>query len=257
MTRRLAAMGQEKYDGLVNQGKSHFNGVVRTYDDALVKPLKRKRGTLYFVNSMADLFHRDVPFEFAAAVFGVMGQAQQHQFQVLTKRPKRASEFFEWLEKEGNVSGRVRSEAEARLGRKLDHSPSWPLPNVWIGTSVEDSRVIGRVAAIKSVPAKVRFLSCEPLIGPLDLRGQLEGIHWVIVGGESGHGARPMKLEWASAIQEACQEAGVPYFFKQAGRVLAQECGLGRSKGSDATAWTDELAAVGTREFPIQDSVSA
>jgi protein gp37 len=256
MTRRLAAMGQEKYDGLINQGKSHFNGVVRTYDEALAKPLKRRRGTLYFVNSMADLFHREVSFEFAAAVFGVMGEAERHQFQVLTKRPERAAEFFEWVGEDQEAANRVRAEAEARLGRDLAHRPAWPLPNVWIGTSVEDGRVMDRVDAIKAIPAKVRFLSCEPLIGPINLHGQLDGIHWVIVGGESGHGARPMQLEWASSIQEACSDASVPYFFKQAGRVLAQQCGLGPSKGSDADEWPEELAAVGTREFPVTGPIS-
>lgn len=251
MTRRLSAMGQEKYDGLVNPGKSHFNGVVRTYDQALSKPLKRRRGTLYFVNSMADLFHHNVPFEFAAAVFGVMGETGRHQYQVLTKRPERAAEFFKWIGEAEAATKRVREEAESRLGHRLRHRPTWPLPNVWVGTSVEDSRVVDRIDSLRSIPATVRFLSCEPLIGPINLQDRLDGIHWVIVGGESGPGARPMRIEWASSIQSACAGAKVPYFFKQAGRVLARECGLGSTKGSNADAWPEELASVGTRQFPV------
>lgn len=256
MTRRLAAMGQDKYSGLVNPGKSHFNGVIRTHPDALDQPLRRRRDTVYFVNSMSDLFHPKVEFEFVAAVFGVMAATPHHKYQVLTKRPERAAAFFDWLVKRGldpiqtcaNSTFRV-TDGSVEVETDL-FSPTWPLPNVWIGTSVEDERVAERIDAIREVPAQVRFLSCEPLIGPLDLSGKLKGIHWVIVGGESGHGARPMRTEWAASIQDACAEAGVAYFFKQTGRVLARELGLGDSKGSDADVWPAQVRRVGSRAFP-------
>ncbi|MCH7639187.1 MAG: phage Gp37/Gp68 family protein [Bacteroidetes bacterium] len=256
MTRRLEAMGQEKYAGLINPGKSHFNGTVRTHPESLEQPLRRKKATIYFVNSMSDLFHPKDPFEFIAAVFGVMAATPQHTYQVLTKRPERATEFFCWLDDEMADPTAICSEMTVKATNgsieiDSESTPSkWPLTNVWIGTSVEDDRVISRVDALRTVPAHVRFLSCEPLIGALDLHGQLDGIHWVIVGGESGAGARPMRAEWAADIQKACKEAEVAYFFKQTGRVLARESGLGDSKGSKAEAWPEEILKIGGRAFP-------
>lgn len=261
MTRRLEAMGQAKYAGLVNPGKKHFNGVVRTYPDALHHPFRRKKGTVWFVNSMSDLFHPGVPFEFVAAVFGVMAATPHHTYQVLTKRPDRAAEFFRWVEGEvvDGWEGGLNAAAEfcahrawkAADGLLLDRQDRpWPLANVWVGTSVEDERVADRIDALRGVPAAVRFLSCEPLIGPLNLHGRLEGVDWVIVGGESGAGARPMEAAWARAIQAACAEAGSAYFFKQTGRVLARELGLGSTKGADADAWPAAFAPIGERSFP-------
>ncbi len=256
MTRRLAAMGQEKYDGLINPGKSHFNGVVRMHPASLEQPLRRRRDTVYFVNSMSDLFHPEVDFEFVAAVFGVIAVTPHHKYQVLTKRPERAAAFFRWLDERGSYPVSVCTdltsqitEGAARVETAL-FSPSWPLSNVWIGTSVEDERVVERIDALREVPAQIRFLSCEPLIGELDLDDRLNGIHWVIVGGESGPNARPMRTEWAAAIQQACLEAGVAYFFKQTGRVLARKYGLGDTKGSDAAKWPDPVRKVGDRAFP-------
>ncbi|HLT46521.1 MAG TPA: DUF5131 family protein, partial [Rubricoccaceae bacterium] len=180
MTRRLAAMGSEKYAGLINAGKHHFNGVVRTHADTLDQPLRRRQDTLWFVNSMSDLFHPGVPFEFVAAVFGVMAATPQHQYQVLTKRPERMRAYFDWLaEQEPGPVALCTKAAATAMGRALRvDQKRWPLPNVWLGTSVEDERVANRIAALRSVPAQVRFLSCEPLIGSLDLDGRLDGIHW-------------------------------------------------------------------------------
>lgn len=249
-------MGSEKYVGLVNPRKKHFNGVVRTHPRTLAEPFRREKATLWFVNSMSDLFHRAVPFEFIAAVFGAMALTPQHQYQVLTKRPEQMQAFFGWLDSMDSDPMTVCLAYLDKLWEtgtsppRLFASREWPLPNVWLGTSVEDDRVFERIDQLRSVPAQVRFLSCEPLIGPLDLSSQLDGIHWTIVGGESGPGARPMKAEWAEAIQDACKSAGVAYFFKQTGNVLAREWGLGSKKGSDASEWPREHQHLGVREFP-------
>jgi protein gp37 len=144
-----------------------------------------------FVNSMSDLFHPDVPLWFINRVFKTMVECPQHSFQILTKR-----------------SGRL---------EKLSAKLPWPA-NVWMGVSVEDSRVLWRADDLRKVPAAIRFLSCEPLIGSL-VGIDLTGIHWVIVGGESGFGARPMKIEWVREIFRACRSADVPFFFKQWGGV--------------------------------------
>ena len=152
---------------------------------------------MFFVNSMSDLFHPDVPDEFIQAVFNVMRDCPRHTFQVLTKR----------------------SERLAQLGPQLP----WP-GNVWMGVSVEDARVIERIAHLKAVPAAVRFLSLEPLIGRLDDL-TLDGLHWVIVGGESGPGARPMKASWVKSIRRQCRAADVPFFFKQWGGVFKKQSG--------------------------------
>ncbi len=178
-----------------------------------------------------------------------MAAAPRHTFQVLTKRPERAAEFFAQLGADPvtQCAGAAHGAAPLALG---DVAAPWPLPNVWVGTSVEDERVADRIDALRGVPTAVRFLSCEPLIGPLDLDGRLSGIDWVIVGGESGPGARPMRTEWAGAIRDACAGAGAAYFFKQTGRVLARELGLGDHKGSDESTWPAEVLAVGGRDLP-------
>ncbi len=156
---------------------------------ALELPLKWKTGRLVFVNSMSDLFHEDIPVSYIKKVFAVMAEAEQHRFQVLTKRSKRLVE----------------------LAPKLDFPP-----NVWMGVSVESERYTDRVRDLQKVPAKTRFLSVEPLLGPIEFL-PLRGIHWVIVGGESGGGARPMKPEWVREIRDRCRKMKVPFFFKQWG----------------------------------------
>jgi protein gp37 len=152
--------------------------------DRLALPLTWSRPRQIFVNSMSDLFHEDVPDDFIRSVFETMRRAHWHTFQVLTKRPQRAAAIAESL-------------------------GPWP-GNVWMGTSVENQRWTSRIDHLRRIPAAIRFLSCEPLVGPLEL--DLRGIHWVIVGGESGHRARPMKPEWAEAIRRQCQAADVPFF---------------------------------------------
>ncbi len=151
-------------------------------------PLHWRRPRRIFVNSMSDLFHEDVPLEFIRRVFDAMTAASWHQFQVLTKRGQRLREMAPQLE--------------------------WP-ENVWMGVSVENQRWASRVDDLRTVPAAVRFLSVEPLLGPVRLN--LDGIHWVIVGGESGPRARPMRIDWATSVRDQCVAAGVPFFFKQWG----------------------------------------
>lgn len=180
MAKRLKAMGSARYvDGF--QPTLH--------EDLIDAPRKWKRPRVIFVNSMSDLFQDAVPDMFIRRVFCTMRDCPQHTFQILTKR-------------------------SARL-RQLGASLPWP-PNVWMGVSVEDARVIGRIADLVAVPAQVRFLSCEPLIGPLD-NLPLDRIHWVIVGGESGPRARPMRKAWVESIQWQCAREGVAFFFKQWG----------------------------------------
>jgi protein gp37 len=182
MAKRLHAMGSDRYR----------NGFLPTlHGDLLDLPRTWKRPKLVFVNSMSDLFHDDVPDDFIRRVFATMSACLQHTFQVLTKRSERLRE----------------------LGQTLTWSA-----NIWMGVSVEDARVSERIADLKKVPAQVRFLSCEPLIGPLE-ELDLQDIHWVIVGGESGPGARPMREEWVDSIHTQCQGAEVPFFFKQWGGV--------------------------------------
>lgn len=182
MARRLRAIGVKGYErGFTN---------VNVRPERLDEPLKRKRSTMYFVNSMSDLFHPHIPTQFVHDVFDVMAAAPRHIFQVLTKRPEHMMRIL-------------------RDRMLPDH--------IWLGVSVEDRRYgVPRIGILKQINSNVRFLSIEPLledIGRLDL----SGIHWVIVGGESGHKARPMKSEWAISIKRQCIEQDVDFFFKQWG----------------------------------------
>lgn len=177
---RLQAMGQPNYR----------NGFKVTLQPKMLElPLQWKRPQKIFVNSMSDLFHNDVPFEYIQNVFDVMRRANWHCFQVLTKRAERLAE----------------------LGSKIE----WP-PNVWMGVSVENSDYTFRIDYLRKTKAKVKFLSLEPLLGPLP-KLNLRGIDWVIVGGESGHRARPMAPDWVINIRDQCDRAGVAFFFKQWG----------------------------------------
>ncbi len=188
MTRRLEAMGIEKYkDGFA----------VRTHEDALNTPYEWKKPKVVFVNSMSDLFHKDVPFEFIEKVFTVMNNTPQHTYQVLTKRAERLYE--------------------------LHHKLNWT-NNIWMGVSVEDSRVVERIDYLRDTDAKVKFLSCEPLIGALP-NLNLTNIDWVIVGGESGRKARPMKESWVWDIKQQCDKQGIAFFFKQWGGVNKKKTG--------------------------------
>ena len=199
MAHRLHAMGNPNY-------RNGFD--VTLHPHLLDAPLTWKRPRMIFVNSMSDLFHEEVPIEFIQAVFATMERAHWHTFQILTKRSRRLVELGDLL--------------------------SWP-PNVWMGVSVEDMDVTSRVDDLRSVGAEVRFLSLEPLLGPLSALN-LDGIHWVIVGGESGPGARPMDPDWVVNIRDQCDAVGVPFFFKQWGGVFKKRNG----RQLDGRTW-DEL----------------
>jgi protein gp37 len=185
----------ERFRGV--EGHPYEQGFdLKVWPERLDQPSKWKEPRRIFVNSMSDLFHPGVSAGYIRKVFNAMVAAPQHQYQVLTKRPERAAELADDL--------------------------PWPR-QVWMGTSVESQAYLSRVDELRKIPAHVRFLSCEPLLGPLDLK--LKGIHWVIVGGESGPGARPMKPEWVRSIRRQCRAADVPFFFKQWGGVNKKAAG--------------------------------
>lgn len=188
MTRRLQAMGIEKY-------KNGF--AVAVHEDALHIPYKWKGSKVVFVNSMSDLFHPEVPLEFIQKVFEVMNNTPQHTYQVLTKRSDRLFQVHDRL--------------------------SWT-KNIWMGVSVENEKVTDRIDFLRETNAVVKFLSCEPLIGPLQ-NLNLANINWVIVGGESGRKARPIKEGWVWDIQQQCRDASIAFFFKQWGGVNKKKAG--------------------------------
>jgi protein gp37 len=203
MALRLARINPgvaNKYRGTAKRAKNGrpvFSGVINLDEASLDLPRRWRKGRLIFVNSMSDVFHEHVPDDYIARIFRVMNECPQHQFQVLTKRPERAA--------------------------ALAHQLNWT-QNIWMGTSVESMMYTHRIELLKNVPANVRFLSCEPLLGPIP-KLPLSGIHWVIVGGESGPGARPMEESWVTQIRDRCRDFGVPFFFKQWGGVRKHETG--------------------------------
>jgi len=192
MSYRLESMGNEAYAGLTvlnGRGARQFNGVVKCHPQRLHIPRAWRKPRLVFVNSMSDLFHKDVPLAFTRDVFHVMNDCPRHTFQVLTKRP----------------------EIAARYAPKLQWTE-----NIWMGTSVENALVTPRIRDLEKIKASVRFLSLEPLLDSIpNLR--ISRMHWVIVGGESGAGAREIKIEWVRQIRDRCIAQDVPFFFKQWG----------------------------------------
>lgn len=231
LAKRMKAMGSIRYqvdgfDRALDRVTPGFG--VTLHRDKVDEPLRRKKPTMYFVNSMSDLFHPEVPTTFIHDVFEVMREARQHTFQVLTKRPRRMRDL-------------------------LNHDERWvrdPSPNVWLGTSVENQEwAIKRVPLLQQTPAVVRFLSCEPLIGRVDLAEfmtEVASLHWVIVGGESGTGARPVDPTWVRLLRDQCRTHGVPYFFKQWGGRTSKAGG----RDLDGRSWEEmpsdqEAPAVG------------
>lgn len=193
MAKRLEAMGIEKYAGLTRKtGKrTVWNGVVREDRNALAIPHSWRKPRKIFVNSMSDLFHERVSDAFILDVWQVMRETSHHNYQILTKRPERMAEL---------------------VARKIGEV----LPNVWLGTSIEDASVVDRISHLRAAPAAIRFISFEPLIGSVGAV-DLQGIHWAIVGGESGKSARPIREEWIDEIYVQCLSAGTAFFFKQWG----------------------------------------
>lgn len=232
MARRLIGFGQPQYQGTIDKN-GRWNGQLNFVETAIEKPMRRKQPTTYFVNSMSDLFHEAVEFEWLDRIWQVMSQTPQHTYQILTKRANLLPQ-------------RVRAMVDAY----------GVLPNVWIGVSVENQHYAdGRIPLLSATPAAVRFLSCEPLLETLQIqRYLLDGyhkqfkpsVHWVIVGGESGPGARPFDPTWAIGIIRQCRNAGVAPFVKQLG---SNPVGLDLkdSKGGDIDEWPEELQV---REFP-------
>jgi protein gp37 len=265
---RIVRMGKGKptaYDGLVKlvNGEERWTGVVRMVPERLADPLRWRAPRRVFVNSMSDLFHPSLTNDQISAVFGVMAAAPQHTFQVLTKRAQRMREWFDWAEKQGDeqdlmrlgrsalltcawevCAGEVWGDADDPFDGDLPTADrfgtTWPLPNVWLGVSVENQEAADeRIPDLLRTPAAVRFLSCEPLLAAVDLRhvqhnrefevdaltgdhgvhrplaGRGPRIDWVIDGCESGKGARPAEVAWFEAIAEQCRAAGVPLFVKQ------------------------------------------
>jgi protein gp37 len=239
---------EQPYEGLVRmttQGPK-WTGDVRLVPEALHEPFGWAKPRRVFVNSMSDLFHESVPFEFIASVFAVMSVTSRHTYQVLTKRPARMVEFFEWVKDGAGVFDDDRiSHAlpkdipwvpyreNERHGGYDNCGPGFPYENVWLGVSVEDQKAADeRIPLLLKVPTAVRWISAEPLLGPIDLgpffwrdmndnivsqAHRSPTIDWVVVGGESGHGARPMHPDWARSLRDQCERAGVKFLFKQHG----------------------------------------
>lgn len=198
---------------------------LKLWPDRLQIPFRWKRPRVVFVNSMSDLFQDGVPSEFVGRVFDVMRRTPQHTYQVLTKRPGRMASVVRAVQPD-------------------------PLPNVWLGTSVEDQRWADiRIPQLLETPAAVRFLSCEPLLGRVNLRPWVTSLDWVIVGGESGPGARPMDLDWARQIVADCREASTPVFVKQLGKTwsIAEQLVRDDPKGGNMSRWPRDLRR---REMP-------
>lgn len=271
---RLEQFRKVAYTGLTvlnSRGERHFNGTVRIVPEALELPLHWKKPRRVFVNSMSDLFHKDVPFDFIDRVFAVMALCPQHTFQVLTKRPERMAEYMpgKWDDGRGVYCEYKR--------RKPDNTMMpWPLPNVILGTSCEDQASADeRIPHLLRCPAAVRMLSLEPLLGPIDMEVvsrppcfhcQPHGwsnwwptqIQWVIVGGESGPKARPCNVDWIRSIIAQCKAAGVTCFVKQLGHYAILDKRYERApfpatrkladpKGGDMDEWPEDLRV---REFP-------
>ena len=214
---------KQPYEGLVipskKGGHPRWSGEIRLVEHMLNEPRKWKQGKLIFVNSMSDLFHEKVPFDYIEQVFNVMYETPQHRYQILTKRAERLAE----------------------LAPKI----FWP-SNVWMGVSIEDSRVIDRADALRTVPSAIRFLSLEPLIGPIP-NLNLEGLDWAIIGGESGNQARIMEPEWAVDLLNQCRSANVPCFVKQMGTQWAKRQGSKSWKGDNIEQFPEVLQV---REYP-------
>lgn len=306
VARRFSGPGQP-YEGLVRldrEGKprAQWNGTVRFVEEHLADPLRWKRPRMVFVNSMSDLFHEAISFETIAAIFGVMAASPRHTFQVLTKRPERAREFFAWCEPDpaerlselvsvldddlgvtvaNTINGWSLPRGAVPDGPLDGSRRRWPLPNVWLGVSVEDQRSADeRIPHLLACPAAVRWVSYEPALGPVRfdrirnpggestfgpisaLRrwtaggGTSTGIDWIVVGGESGPGASPFDVAWARSTIAQCREAGVPVFVKQLGAVplwsVAPPPAQWTSrkpnrKGADMSEWPEDLRV---REMP-------
>lgn len=294
--------------GRRSTSRAAFNGTVRLLENRLTDPLSWRKPTMAFVDSMSDLFHESVPFEFIDRVFAVMALTPRHTYQVLTKRPERMAAYLASFDDDTEVDGsagmyrlgtaagklldgawiwedgkRHRKAIEHFIADTHDHDDEdyeaqevpWPLPNVWLGASVEDQvRADERIPHLIRCPAAVRFLSCEPLLGPVDLSGFFGGpyvglpgdkvhpsynfgVDWIIVGGESGGNARPCNVAWIRSVVDQCKGAGVPVFVKQLGArpFCGCGCGVGPARTEHLVSLKPQHAACGKSglEVPIRD----
>jgi protein gp37 len=292
MAHRFSGPGQP-YEGLTRLGAKGpiWTGKVRTVPEKLDEPLRWRKPSRVFVNSMSDLFHEDVPFSYIDEVFAIMAAARKHTFQVLTKRASRMARYFaerslgdvftnilRMSDREpaygpsphDHLRGmlRVLDSWEIRDGQTSDYLPkSWPLPNVWLGVSVENQVCADeRILHLLKTPAAVRWLSVEPMIGPVDLDRWLDAgyesggpagwiaepsIDWVVCGGESGPGARPFHLQWGIDLMGQCADAGVPFFWKQMGAHVIDLHGerikLKDGHGGNPSEWPSDLRI---RQYP-------
>lgn len=248
---------------------SYFGRVfteVACHEDRLGQPLRWQKPRMIFVNSMSDLFHEDVPDAFIDKVFAVMALAEKHVFQVLTKRPERMLAYLASKNREDIIG----EKAMPMVSKNDFGLLEWPLPNVWLGVSVENQEAADeRIPVLLQTPSAVRWVSAEPLLGPVDLSracamdrikhpdgiecvGMTRHLDWVVVGGESGAQARPMHGAWVHDLARQCQGAGVPYFVKQLGAAFVDDDGVitGRLRhraGADMAEWPEDLRV---REFP-------
>ncbi|MDV9168732.1 phage Gp37/Gp68 family protein [Streptomyces sp. W16] len=226
MAKRLKGMGSAKYQ---NDGDPRTSGPgfgLTVHTDTLDTPLSWHAPRRVFVNSMSDLFHARVSVDFVTDVWRTMAATPQHTYQILTKRPERLARVLDQVHGTLSLDG--------------------PLPNVWLGTSIENDDYTRRAAALRQAPAAIRFVSAEPLLGPLPSL-DLDGIDWVIVGGESGLGARPLELDWVRDVIGQCHTTGAAPFVKQLGTVWAKANGASDKKGGKPEDWPTDLRV---REYP-------
>ncbi len=276
------------YEGLLGTLSGRWNGQIRLVPEKLEEPLRWRKPRRVFVDSMSDLFHEGVPDDYIDAVLAVAALTPQHTYQVLTKRAERMRQYVSSPGRRSEIALKASRQAERRAfeGHPLPRPATWvesddgdevrvaavsfrwPLPNVWLGVSVEDQATADeRVPLLLETPAAIRFLSCEPLLGPIDLHGRRwlsshrrlsrvvrtrlwsRAIDWVIVGGESGPGARPGETEWIRSIVKQCWwEADAACFVKQLGAHWSREHGARSRAGADPAEWPEVLRV---REFPV------
>lgn len=263
MAKRLKGMGSAKYqtDGAPRTSGPGFGLAV--HPDTLTEPLRWKKPRKVFVNSMSDLFHARVPREFLVRVFAVMAATPQHTYQILTKRPERAARILTDLCRcgTGHPPGEhFRSSMEwaatshsptyvPGLQHGIYHRSGWPLPNVWLGTSIENADYVRRADALRETPAAVRFISAEPLLSAVP-NLDLSDIDWLIVGGESGAGARPLEIGWVEDLLVNAAETATAPFVKQLGSVWARANNATDTKGGNPADWPTNLRV---REYPAVD----
>lgn len=271
MTANPNPLVSQAYAGTEDGGE--WTGQVNLLPSRLDQPLRWRKPRRIFVNAQSDLFHKDVPDEFIARVFAVMALTPRHTYQVLTKRHGRMRSLLRSDNFRPAVEDAMRGIVAAYRTERAWYA-AWPLPNLWLGVSVEDQSAADlRIPALLDTPAAVRWISAEPLLGPVDMSGLMQcfrcktihkfgpcdpmgrpspygvlskrHIDWLICGGESGPGARPMHPDWARTLRDQCASTGTPFFLKQAGSVLAREWGC-TGKGTDPDEWPESFP----REYP-------